>query len=456
MPSIYDKPNSSQAFTVSELNREVKTLLETNFPAVLVQGELTNFSRPSSGHWYFTLKDERAQVRCAMFRGKNIRVRFKPENGSLIQVRARLSLYEGRGDYQLLIDSMEPAGDGALQQAFEALKQKLHAEGLFAPERTIPLPDHPRHIGIITSPTGAAIRDILSVTARRFPSTRLTIIPVPVQGSEAAPAMVRAIQTANSHRGYLADLDALILTRGGGSLEDLWAFNDEALARSVATSDLPVISAVGHEVDFTISDFVADIRAPTPSAAAEMITPSQEEYLALFLAYRNRFTTLAIQQNKILKQTVSGLSRRLRDPRQQLQTHMQRLDELEMRLKRSLHNRAASARNQLNNLSVRLRQLNPADHLPLRHKELAGLNARLIRSIHVRLQQKNESFSALSRNLHSVSPLATLGRGYSICFDEQGNVIRNTKQLQAGETMRTRLASGAVVSTVNKVLNEND
>jgi exodeoxyribonuclease VII large subunit len=261
MPSLYssnDYPDDQQrAFTVSELNSEVRSLLENNFPSVLVEGEISNFSRPASGHWYFTLKDESAQVRCAMFRSRNMAVRFKPENGAKVQLRARLSLYEGRGDYQLLVDRMEAAGDGALQKAFEALKAKLHAEGLLDADRKQPLPSTIRHIGVITSPTGAAIHDILSVLNRRFPALGITLLPVPVQGQEAAPAMIRALATANARRGPLSDLDVIIIGRGGGSLEDLWAFNDEALARAIAQSALPVISAVGHEVDFSIADFVA-------------------------------------------------------------------------------------------------------------------------------------------------------------------------------------------------------
>src|SRR5690625_2927780 len=271
MAAMFNSPSSSgtgrDVLSVSQLNRRSKQILETHLPLVWVEGEVSNLSRPSSGHWYFTLKDDQAQVRCAMFRNRNQLVRFNPAQGQQLLLRARVSLYEGRGDYQLIVEHMEEAGFGALQRAFEELKTRLSQEGLFASERKRPLPTLPKHIGVITSPTGAAIRDILSVLKRRFPAVPVTVLPVPVQGKEAAPAIVSALDLANRSELF----DVLILARGGGSLEDLWPFNEEAVARAIYASRTPVVSAVGHEVDFSIADFVADVRAPTPSAAAELV-----------------------------------------------------------------------------------------------------------------------------------------------------------------------------------------
>ena len=260
-------------FSVSELNRTVSQLFETQFPLLWVEGEISNFARPASGHWYLTLKDRQAQVRCAMFRNSNLRVNFTPANGSQVLVRCRVSLFEGRGDYQLIVEHMEEAGFGALQRQFDELKQKLANEGLFSPQQKKPLPTSINHIGIVTSPTGAAINDILSVLQRRFPSIKVTIFPTAVQGEQAAAQIVQAIANANRYTLNDRTCDALIVGRGGGSLEDLWPFNEEIVARAIAASTIPIVSAVGHEIDFTIADFVADLRAATPSAAAELLSP---------------------------------------------------------------------------------------------------------------------------------------------------------------------------------------
>ncbi|MGY8786105.1 MAG: exodeoxyribonuclease VII large subunit, partial [Pseudomonadales bacterium] len=284
----YDKNHAENILSVSGLNSMARSLLESNFPAVIVEGEISNLAVPSSGHWYLTLKDKSSQIRCAMFVNRNRMVRFKPENGKQIIVRGRLSIYEGRGDYQLILDGMEEAGDGALQRAFEQLKRKLHDEGLFADENKQQMQSHYQHIGVITSATGAAVQDILSVFARRFPATRITLLPVVVQGAGAANEIVNAIERANALAEKLG-LQALIVGRGGGSLEDLQAFNEEPLARAISASELPICSAVGHEVDFTIADFVADLRAPTPSAAAELLSPNQEDYFDLLFSTSAQF-----------------------------------------------------------------------------------------------------------------------------------------------------------------------
>src|SRR5690554_6054855 len=279
-------PVRPRALTVSELNRQARHLLESSFMQAWVEGELTGLSRPSSGHWYFSLKDQRAQVRCAMFRGFNQRLRQLPKEGDLVRVRGKVSLYEARGDYQLIVEHLEPAGLGALQQAFEALKARLYAEGLFAAERKKPVPETPRHIGVVTSPTGAAIHDILTVLQRRCPNIPMTLYPTAVQGQAATAEIVAAIQRAVHH----GQADVLIIGRGGGSLEDLWCFNEEAVARAIAACPIPTVSAVGHEVDVTIADFVADLRAPTPSAAAEKVSPDQSAWLGRLEEIRLRLT----------------------------------------------------------------------------------------------------------------------------------------------------------------------
>jgi exodeoxyribonuclease VII large subunit len=325
--------------SVSQLNRLARQLIEDCFPMIWVEGEISNLSRPSSGHWYFTLKDSGAQVRCAMFRARNIRLKFQPVEGSKIMLKGTLSLYEARGDYQLIAEDMQPAGQGLLAAKFEQLKQKLQTEGLFDPSRKKPVPAHPRHIAVITSATGAAIHDILTVLKRRSPSTRITLIPVPVQGEQAPGAIARAIVVANTLVATgEKDFDVILAGRGGGSLEDLWAFNDERVARAIAASGLPIVSAVGHEVDFTIADFVADVRAATPSAAAELLSTDQREYAQKITALRlrliNRWQHIATQT----RQRISWHEKRLQTqhPGQRLRQRVLRLDELELRSRQAM------------------------------------------------------------------------------------------------------------------------
>ncbi|MDX5297597.1 MAG: exodeoxyribonuclease VII large subunit, partial [Gammaproteobacteria bacterium] len=321
-------PSRGGTLTVSELNRQVRHLLEVSFMQVLVEGEISGFSRPSSGHWYFTLKDANAQVSCAMFRNRNQSVKTLPRDGDHVLVRAKVSLFEGRGNFQLLVEGLEPAGLGALQQAFEALKTRLADEGLFDPARKRAIPALPHHVGIVTSPTGAAIHDILTVMRRRFPAIPVTLFPTAVQGQAAADEIVRAIETANLH----SDCDVLIVGRGGGSLEDLWPFNEERVARAIFQSRIPVISAVGHEVDVTIADFVADLRAPTPSAAAERVAPDQKAWRDQLAQYDERLLLGWRRQTRHHTLHLTQLAQRLRDPAHQLQELGQRLDGLEIRL----------------------------------------------------------------------------------------------------------------------------
>lgn len=434
--------------SVSQLNRRAKQLLETHLPLLWVEGELSNVSHPSSGHWYFTLKDDQAQVRCAMFRNRNMLVRFKPQQGQQVLLRARVSLYEGRGDYQLIAEHMEEAGAGALQRAYEELKAKLAAEGLFAEETKQAIPSLPRHIGVITSPTGAAIRDILSVLARRFPAIPVTVLPVAVQGKEAAPQIVKAIDMAN--RAGL--FDVLVVTRGGGSLEDLWPFNEEIVARAIYASALPIVSAVGHEVDFTIADFVADLRAPTPSAAAELITPDGEEWLETFISYEVMLEDAIARRLAHVQQKLEWLRSRLRHPGERLQQQMQRLDGLEIRFQRALRQQLERKHTQLQSLVLRQKPLQPGKRLQQLQLELAQTFKHLHNLTLQQLQNHRQHLGEAVRVLQTLSPLNTLERGYAITCDLQGKVIRHSEDVRAGEEITTRLSKGKLLCRVEKVI----
>ncbi len=443
---MINEENSEQTFSVSQLNRQVKRLLESHFSFVWVEGEISNFVQPGSGHWYFSLKDDAGQVRCAMFRNRNQRVQIKPGNSQQVRIRARVSLYEGRGEFQLIVEHMETAGAGALQLAFEQLKQKLSVEGLFDSERKRPLPEFPTHIGIVTSPTGAAIRDIVSVFQRRFPAIQLSILPVAVQGEESAPAIVKTLEHANSIQ---PGFDALILARGGGSIEDLWSFNEESVARAVAASKIPTVSAVGHEIDFTICDFVADLRAPTPSAAAELLSPDCVE---LSYQFANLDVSLQRAQRTLIthaSQQLKNLSRLLRHPGDLLQDQYQRLDQLELSLKRCIQNRLKQHMQSIIMHRSSVSKLSPAARLTTMRTNLVNLDMRVkkaaVHSIE-NLRRQTEKYAAL---LASLGPQATLKRGYAIVSDAQGRVIQRFTEVHQGDELHTRLASGKLVSTVS-------
>ena len=441
--------------TVSELNREVRLLIERGFPLIWVEGELSNVSRPSSGHLYFTLKDRDAQVRCAMFRNRNQLLRFRPADGQQVRVRARVSLYEPRGDYQLIAEHMEEAGDGALQRAFDELKRRLAAEGLFDEARKRPLPRFPHRVGVITSPTGAAIRDILSVLGRRFPSLPVLVYPVPVQGEAAAPQIAAALARASARR----DCDVLILARGGGSLEDLWAFNEEVVARAIRDCGIPVISGVGHEVDVTIADFAADLRAATPSAAAELVSRSAEDLVQGFARQAERLQRLMEQRLQRQTLELTHLSRRLeqRHPTQALRQQAQRLDELEQRLRRAQQRNQERAAERLARAGLQLRRLSPARRVERHADRLAALTQRLQAGMMHGLERHDGRLVTLARTLHTVSPLATLERGYAIVQPADGQgVIRHVAGLAPGQQVRTRLADGSFVSEVRAVEPKTD
>ncbi len=435
-------------YSVSRLNLEARLLLEQGFPRIWLEGELSNVSRPSSGHLYFTLKDARAQIRAAMFRTRNQAIRFRPDEGMQVLVRARVSLYEPRGDYQLIVEHMEEAGDGALRRAFEELKQRLAVEGLFDAAHKQPLPVLPRRIGVITSPSGAAVRDVISVLGRRFPAIPVLIYPVPVQGREAAGEIADAIRLA----GARADCDVLILTRGGGSLEDLWPFNEEVVARAIHECRIPLVSAVGHEIDFTIADFVADQRAATPSAAAELVSPDQFEWLA-------RITQLAARLEQRLRHTLSDqhrqvawIEKRLQQvhPGQYLRQQAQRLDELEQRARFVIGMRIRELQSGLNEMHAKLQRHSPAHQVARLGLQQHLLAQRLGAAMQALLAEKQRRLGLACRSLDTVSPLATLKRGYAIVSRLPDRLIlRKATAVKPGDRVEARLADGTLVCIVD-------
>lgn len=429
--------------TVGQLNREARRLLESHFDYVWVEGEISNFAAPSSGHWYFSLKDSGAQVRCAMFRNRNQHMRVKPANGMAIRLRCRVSLYEGRGEFQLIVEHLEHAGAGALQAAFERLRDKLQAEGLFAAERKRALPEEVRTLGVITSATGAAIHDVLTVLRRRCPGMRVLLLPVAVQGEAAAGEIAAALARANRWQAAgEAHFDALLVTRGGGSLEDLWAFNEEVVARAITASALPVVSAVGHEVDISIADMVADQRAPTPSAAAELLSPDQRERAALLDRLEQAMAGRMRLRLERAERDLHHLRQRLRHPGQLLREQSQRLDELEQRLLRAQRGHLREQHGRLAVLEHRIRARSPEARLHTLNNQVTQLEQRLQRGVHQQLRGAASRLGHLSQLLDSVSPLATLSRGYSILRDEHGAVVRDATKVQEGSQLDARLARG--------------
>ncbi|WP_237058903.1 exodeoxyribonuclease VII large subunit [Microbulbifer sediminum] len=441
-----NRPNRS-VLTVSDLNREVKHLLESSIPLLWVSGEISNFAAPSSGHWYFTLKDARAQVRCAMFRGRNRAVRFRPDNGREVLLRVRVGLYEGRGEYQLVVEHMEEAGLGALMRQLEELKARLQAEGLFDPARKRPLPFLPGNIGIVTSPTGAAVRDMIHVLGRRHPAAEIGLWPVQVQGREAAGQIAAAIARAGNSGRH----DLLIVGRGGGSIEDLWPFNEEIVARAIAACPIPVISAVGHETDTTVSDLVADLRAPTPSAAAEIASANAVELWQGVEALRQRLLRATQIQLRHLRQRLEATRNRIRHPREQLQNRAQRLDHLELRLQGAVQQHLHNRQRELQLVSRAFAHYHPERELERRRQLAGSAAAQLQRAMETFLQKRREQLGHSSQLLHNVSPLAVLQRGYAIVRNEQGEVQKQARSLTAGQRLHTRLADGEFTAVVEQV-----
>ena len=438
-------------YTISRLNREARALLEGRFPLLWIEGEVSNFARPGSGHWYFTLKDAQAQVRCAMFRQNNMRLKFLPQDGMHILVRARVSLYEGRGEFQLIVEHAEPAGEGLLRMQFEALKSKLAAEGLFEESHKRPLPPHPHTVGVITSPTGAAVRDILSVLRRRAPHIGVIIYPVPVQGAAAAAQIAAMIRTADARQ----ECDVILLARGGGSLEDLWPFNEEVVARAIHACRTPVVSGVGHEIDFTIADFVADVRAPTPSASAELVSPDRRELLVQFRGLESRLIQLTGALVARQRERMVWLSRRLVHPGRRLQELAQRLDDVHARMGSAVRTLIHRRHIELAQVASRLAALSPAQRLLLLRGQIAQWRLRLHQSMHNRLQREAARLQPVLRALHAVSPLATLERGYAIVADSQARILRDAGTARIGDRVTARLARGRLHCTVNEISSED-
>jgi exodeoxyribonuclease VII large subunit len=444
-PSPLEGPPDT--LTVSQLNHMARQVLESHFDFVWIEGEISNLATPGSGHWYFSLKDENAQVRCAMFRNRNARVRFRPENGQHLRLRARVSLYEGRGEFQLIVEYMEDAGAGALQRAFDALKAKLQGEGLFDAERKRALPAYPGRIAIVSSRSGAALRDIITVFNRRFPGIYLGLFPVTVQGETAAKEMCDALASMSA----CGDFDAVIVTRGGGSAEDLWAFNDENLARAIAACPIPVVSAVGHEIDFTIADFVADQRAPTPSAAAELLSPDQRELAATLLALEHDLSRRFRRRLAMHASELKALRRQLRHPGDHLREQAQRLDELELRLQRSWQLGLTHRKHRLATARSRLGHASPGLALSRYRQSLAYVAGRAQVAAEQGLARARHGLALGSGRLNALSPLNTLERGFALVTDSSGDLITRPEAVKVGDRIITRFSHGTLASDVREI-----
>ena len=440
---------------VSELTKKVRFLLESELNTLWLTGEISNFIAASSGHWYLSLKDSKSQVRCAMFRGNNRRVRITPSNGQQVLVRAKVSLYEPRGDFQLIIEQMEDAGTGLLQQQFEQLKEKLALEGLFAQQQKKALPKHINQVGIITSPTGAAIKDIITVLKRRNAGITIIIYPTLVQGKEAAKQIAQTIELANQRK----ECDVLLVGRGGGSLEDLWCFNEEVLVRAIYNSQLPIISAVGHEIDTTLADYAADIRAATPSAGAELVSQDQEETFKTLQQLTQRLLQGFKHRYQLVKQQQRVLQHRLvqAHPQQKLLQQQQQLDNLTIRLSQTIDLKITSLKPLAQQLQEQLLHLSPLKEVDLKSHQLKQYQQRLINAITYKLTLKQHKFINLIEQLQLVSPLATIARGYSVTRDQQRNIIQSIKQVNLTDPIYIQVTDGEISAQITRLspLNKN-
>jgi exodeoxyribonuclease VII large subunit len=440
---------------VSELNRKAKSLLENQLGEVCVEAEIGDLSKPSSGHWYFTLKDARAQLRCAMFRRANVRVRFQPKLGDSVVVRGLLSIYEARGDYQLIVDDMQASGDGALQRELEALKQRLQAEGLFASDRKLPVPIHCERIGVITSPTGAAIEDIISVLGRRSPSSEIALFPVPVQGSGAAQQIADAIDKANTLVAEnIRTIDVLIVGRGGGSLEDLWSFNEEVVARAIARSNIPIVSAVGHEIDYSIADLVADVRAATPSQAAELVTRDTEEWLQHIDSQAAQLNMLVQRKLAAQQASLAHLKARLRHPRHRLNLIREQLKSARDRAALLIQQRLTRERQIVNQIRRDLRAVSPTMITRKQKDTVARLHQQLPSLIAAVLNRQTDRVMHLTQLLTSLGPASTLERGYAIVTSVNEGVVRDSKTVSVDSEITIRLHRGGMTSVVTETHDE--
>jgi len=448
--ALMNTSNSRDIYTVSRLNREVRTVLETGFPLLWIEAELSNFARPSSGHWYFSLKDEAAQVKCAMFRNRNQLVKVLPANGKQVLVRARIGLYEPRGDYQIIVEHMEEAGDGALRRQFDLLKDKLASEGLFDSSHKKNIPENISRVAIITSATGAAIHDILSTLKRRYPMSSTIIYPVPVQGKGAASNIAKAIKKANIRN----EVDIILLARGGGSLEDLWEFNEEVVAREIYKSSIPIVTGIGHEVDFTIADFVADQRAATPTAAAELISPDRVQQIQKINTLQSRLTYLIRHNLQQKQQTMDGLSKRLRHPKERLQKIQNRINEFRLRSTRAMQHNISKKRSDVTILDAKLKQHAPLQRVQYLQQRSQQLNTRLQKSVQQILTTQKQKFDHIVFSLDALSPLHTLKRGYAIVKDDKNNILYSSEKLKTGQKISTQLKQGQFSATITDVHND--
>jgi len=439
-------------YNVTRLNREVRTILESGFPLIWLEGELSNLACPASGHWYFSLKDSHAQVRCAMFRTRNRLLRFAPRNGMQVMARVKIGLYEPRGEYQLIIEHLEEAGEGALRQEFEQLKNKLNAQGLFASSEKKTLPTVPKKIGVITSPTGAAIHDVLATLKRRFAALDIIIYPVMVQGKTAAIDIAKTIQLADKRN----ECEVLIVTRGGGSLEDLWAFNEETVAQAIFNCNIPIISAIGHDIDFTIADFVADVRAATPTAAAELVSPEEKHWSQQFSDLQKRLTQLikSILCNKQIQ--IEQLSKNIVHPSYYIEETSQRVDELLYRLQHTISTQLTTHKLQLSNLQIRNHAKNPQSNIYAHKQKVVQLFQKLKSSQIHRIDILKQRFIQSTSTLDALSPLATLTRGYAYTTLLNSDVIiKDVAKIKEGDKLVTTLAKGKFTSTVIKKWTED-
>lgn len=446
---MMDMEQEDHIYSVSQLNQEVKCLLEDTYMQIWVEGEVSNFVAPGSGHWYFSLKDSMAQVRCAMFKGNQRRLNFTPKDGSHILIRARVSLYPNRGDYQLIAEHMEERGEGKLRREFELLKKKLEAAGLFAEEHKKALPSFPTTIGVVTSSTGAAIRDILNVLKRRYACTPVIIYPTLVQGTTAAPAIAKAIQTANERK----ECDVLIIARGGGSLEDLWPFNEEIVAHAIYNSQIPTITGIGHEIDFTIADFVADLRAPTPSAAAEIISPDSAGLKQALLQHYQQINRIMLRKLSSQTQQLAWMQKHLlqQHPKRQLAEKMQRLDFCEMALVQNQVRMISQLQTQVKELDHKLYRLNPINQIQHKKNQLQHLYQRGLTVLQQQTDKKQSQLASLAAKLDALSPLATLKRGFSIA-SINNQIIRHAAEVTIGDKINIRLEDGQLNCSVENIV----
>jgi len=437
--------NTQEIISVSEINRRAKSILEENFPFVWIQGEVSNFFSAASGHWYFSLKDESSEIRCAMFANKSHRITFEPKDGDHLVLNGTLSIFEGRGQYQIIVEHIELAGEGALLKAFEELKKKLLTEGLFDDSLKKKLPSYPRSIAVVTSPDGAVIQDIINVLSRRSPFFNLTVVPTLVQGEKAAPLICEALNKASN----LENMDLIILARGGGSIEDLWAFNNEEVARAIVNCPIPLVSAVGHETDFTISDFVADIRAPTPSIAAEIISQPYSELKETLEGYQSYLLKSFESQFDSQKTRITNLIKRIRHPGDKLREIGQKVDYLETALIQEMHQKVSFKKNQLNLTQLSLQQNSPQNKVKEAKVYLQNASKDLLKAFNLKIERKRKLLGELVATIEAVSPLSVLARGYSIISTEpEGKILSSSNQVKIGQTISAVLNKGSIKAEV--------